>query len=97
MANERTFLAWLRTALAVMAFGFLLERFGLSGEEATPVPAGAALVALGAVVGGLSAFRFLTVERQIETGTYRPSIIFSLLLGLILAALGLFLALALWD
>ncbi len=28
-ANERTFLAWVRTAIAVMAFGFLLERFDL--------------------------------------------------------------------
>jgi putative membrane protein len=24
-ANERTFLAWIRTAIAVMAFGFLVE------------------------------------------------------------------------
>ncbi len=28
-ANERTFLAWVRTAIAVMAFGFLVERFDL--------------------------------------------------------------------
>jgi hypothetical protein len=28
-ANERTFLAWARTAIAVMAFGFLIERFDL--------------------------------------------------------------------
>lgn len=28
-ANERTFLAWVRTAIAVMAFDFLLERFDL--------------------------------------------------------------------
>jgi putative membrane protein len=29
-ANERTFLAWVRTAIAVMAFGFVVERFDLS-------------------------------------------------------------------
>jgi putative membrane protein len=28
-ANERTFLAWVRTAIAIMAFGFLLERFDI--------------------------------------------------------------------
>jgi len=28
-ANERTFLAWLRTGVAVIAFGFLVERFDL--------------------------------------------------------------------
>ena len=35
LANERTFLAWLRTALGVMAFGFLLEKFdvALGGKD----------------------------------------------------------------
>lgn len=28
-ANERTFLAWLRTGIAVVAFGFLIEKFNL--------------------------------------------------------------------
>jgi putative membrane protein len=28
-ANERTFLAWIRTAIAVIAFGFVLEKFNL--------------------------------------------------------------------
>ena len=28
-ANERTFLAWIRTAIAIMAFGFLVEKFDL--------------------------------------------------------------------
>ena len=28
-ANERTFLAWLRTSIAVIAFGFVVEKFNL--------------------------------------------------------------------
>ena len=28
-ANERTFLAWLRTGMAVVAFGFVIEKFNL--------------------------------------------------------------------
>ena len=28
-ANERTFLAWVRTAIAIMAFGFMVEKFDL--------------------------------------------------------------------
>ena len=28
-ANERTYLAWVRTAIAMMAFGFLIEKFEL--------------------------------------------------------------------
>lgn len=34
-ANERTFLAWVRTAIAVMAFGFLVEKFDLFLEIAS--------------------------------------------------------------
>ncbi|MBF0319260.1 MAG: DUF202 domain-containing protein [Nitrospirae bacterium] len=29
MANERTFLAWIRTSIAIMGFGFVVEKFGL--------------------------------------------------------------------
>lgn len=29
MANERTFLAWIRTSIGVMAFGFVVEKFAL--------------------------------------------------------------------
>src|ERR1700760_3969401 len=44
-ANERTFLAWVRTAIAIMAFGFLVEKFDLfvslasrqSGDRQGPV------------------------------------------------------------
>jgi putative membrane protein len=35
-ANERTFLAWVRTAIAMMGFGFVVERFDLF-LRATPV------------------------------------------------------------
>ncbi|MEJ2362577.1 MAG: DUF202 domain-containing protein [Gammaproteobacteria bacterium] len=28
-ANERTYLAWIRTAIALMAFGFVIEKFDL--------------------------------------------------------------------
>ena len=42
LANERTFLAWVRTSLAIMGFGFVVERFGLLlreiGTKITNVP-----------------------------------------------------------
>ncbi len=45
MANERTFLAWIRTSIAIMAFGFVVEKFSLFvkqmgyylGKEVSPV------------------------------------------------------------
>jgi len=33
LAEERTFLAWIRTGLGVMAFGFVVARFGLFLEQ----------------------------------------------------------------
>src|SRR6185437_14378849 len=46
-ANERTYLAWVRTAVAIMAFGFLVERFdlflaylGRSGSASPPASSG---------------------------------------------------------
>ncbi len=33
MANERTFLAWIRTSIGLMAFGFVVERFALFTKQ----------------------------------------------------------------
>ena len=33
MANERTFLAWIRTSIAIIAFGFVIEKFSLFMKE----------------------------------------------------------------
>lgn len=37
MANERTFLAWIRTAIAIMAFGFVVEKFSFFLKQITAV------------------------------------------------------------
>ena len=41
-ANERTFLAWTRTGLAVIAFGFLIEKFNVMVEAIANITAPAA-------------------------------------------------------
>jgi putative membrane protein len=35
MANERTFLAWIRTSIGIMVFGFVVEKFALFVREAS--------------------------------------------------------------
>ena len=35
LANERTFLAWIRTNLGIMAFGFVVEKFNLFLQQVT--------------------------------------------------------------
>jgi putative membrane protein len=86
-ANERTFLAWVRTAIAVMAFGFVIERFDLFLELAAPslagrtlsVPgqrfgnyAGLALIVLGIGMVAVAAFRFLITAKAIDSKELRP-------------------------
>lgn len=105
MANERTFLAWIRTSIAIMAFGFVVEKFALFvkqisyflGKEAV-LPSrgyssifGILLVALGALMGILAFIRYKKVERQIDEDTYQPSLILDILLAISILAIGIFL------
>jgi putative membrane protein len=53
-ANERTFLAWVRTAIAIMAFGFLVEKFDLFMEIAGSSLAGRRLSVGGQTVGNIA-------------------------------------------
>lgn len=105
MANERTFLAWIRTSIGIMAFGFVVEKFSLFvrqmsyflGKEVMPPPRGYSsifgifLVGLGALMGVLSFIRYKKVERQIDEDTYQPSIILDILLTISILAIGVFL------
>lgn len=73
-AAERTLLAWQRTAIALMGFGFVVERFGLFLRMVTSQPLsaeqrgfslwlGVALLAMGAIVSIASALQFRSVVR----------------------------------
>jgi putative membrane protein len=82
-ANERTFLAWVRTAIAVMAFGFLIERFDLflryiapqaaqrqlapRSSEAFANWAGLAFIVLGIAMIVIAAARLAKTAKEIET------------------------------
>ena len=105
MANERTFLAWVRTGIAIMAFGFVVEKFSLFVRQVdvylgrttgAPTPGyasvfGIILIGLGAIMGVLAFLRYRAVERQIESDTYESSPILTLLLTLALVAIATFL------
>ncbi len=72
-ANERTFLAWLRTALALMAGGIGLEAFGpqLAGPGLRQVRA--ALLVLGGIATSALAFRrWLRSEQAMREGRSLP-------------------------
>ncbi len=86
-ANERTFLAWMRTSIALIGFGFAIARFSLFLRQlqvalhtsTVSPPArfssedlGVALVVVGIVTISLAAWRYNQVFWQIERGDYRP-------------------------
>jgi putative membrane protein len=87
-ANERTFLAWVRTAIAIMAFGFLVEKFDLFLRIASeslaarkPLPAGGQIVGnvaglllilLGGAMMVLAIVRFRKIALDIDAKELRP-------------------------
>jgi uncharacterized membrane protein YidH (DUF202 family) len=58
-ANERTFLARVRTSIVVMAFGFLAEKFDLSLEFGAPTLAGRTLSLPGQKFGNIARLAFI--------------------------------------
>ena len=70
-ANERTFLAWIRTAIAVMAFGFLVERFDLFLQIAGQTLARHALSPGGQLAGNIAG---LSIKRACGHCALRPTI-----------------------
>jgi putative membrane protein len=82
LANERTLLSWQRTALGVIGLGFLVDRFALgsAGSSVFGSAVGLGLIVLGVLVALVGSYRFRRTEREIDTATYRPSVLANLVL-----------------
>ncbi|WP_420153228.1 YidH family protein [Siphonobacter sp.] len=87
LANERTFLAWVRTSIGVMGFGFVVVKFSLFirqisaalGRENqvystgySPI-IGILLIGLGSLTLLLGYLRYQTTKRQLDQGQYYHS------------------------
>jgi putative membrane protein len=72
LANERTFLSWTRTALALVATGLAAAEFLRSQPEAVRLAIGVPLMLLGAGVSLRSFGRWETVERALRLGRPLP-------------------------
>jgi putative membrane protein len=96
LANERTFLAWMRTSIGIMAFGFVVVKFSLFVKQISLILGkeniihskgysgivGIILVAVGTVTAVLSYLRYRRSEKQLNEGYYKHS---SLLITLLTA------------
>ncbi len=72
LANERTYLAWVRTALGIIGLGVLVEKLielqGVAAEIA-----GLSMVAMGAAALVYATFRYERVRRQLEEGMFQTA------------------------
>ncbi|MDD9947483.1 MAG: DUF202 domain-containing protein [Myxococcales bacterium] len=95
-ANERTLLAWIRTGLALMAFGFVVGRISpwLQGAKLPAggywlVYSGAAFLVLGALTSVVGAVRYLRVRTAILAHRpIVPGVVATLALAFAVAILG---------
>jgi uncharacterized protein (DUF302 family)/uncharacterized membrane protein YidH (DUF202 family) len=106
LAAERTFLAWIRTGLALMGFGFVVARFGLFLQALQLGPAvpggggglspwfGTALLLLGVATNFWGAWNHVRLVRGLEngkSGLARPSTM-AIAVAIVLAVIGLAMA-----
>lgn len=102
-ANERTYLAWLRTSIALISFGFAIARFGifvkqlqlsLAPQESRIYPIassenlGMALVVFGIFMIVAALWSYNRSYQQIEQGNYQPNRLMIWLTTIVVIILG---------
>jgi putative membrane protein len=103
LANERTFLSWVRTAIAIVALGFvvaksgiLLREVGAGHVQAETARAGAVvgviLVFAGMLIAVLGSIRFWQIRRDIDRGVVRFSPSLDIVLAVVVAIASVMLA-----
>jgi putative membrane protein len=105
LANERTFLAWVRTSIGIMAFGFVVVKFTLFVRQISlvlqkPMPIkshgyssaiGILLVAFGALIGLMAYLRYRLITKQLLNKNYEPSTLLSTLVAVSIVLIGILL------
>jgi len=105
LANERTYLAWVRTGIGIMAFGFVVVKFSLFVKQIgfvlqTKVVApshgyssiiGIILVALGTLAILFAFLQYRRTESQLRTGSYKPTTLLTTILTAVILMISILL------
>ena len=98
LANERTFLAWIRTSIALMGFGFVIVKFALflkqisimleempdTSVKGYSAIIGIIMVALGIILAVLAFWQYKKVQKQLNSDSFVPSSLLSILLTIVI-------------
>lgn len=100
LANERTFLAWIRTSISIIVFGFVVAKFGvalrefflLQHQKATghdgSLEIGVGFMVVGIIFAVLSSIRYQITRRRIDAQQFKPTNTVAILLGIFSALFG---------
>lgn len=93
LANERTYLAWMRTAIALLGFGVVIVRLRAFQVPLIPRPGngwklGLVFSLVGLITVWLSTAHYFAVRRDIEEDTYEPTDRWVLLFSIAVMILG---------
>lgn len=103
LSNERTYLAWVRTSIGIMVFGFVVVKFTLFVKELSimlqkPLPnhdyvsvLGISLVALGVLVVLISFLQYKKIGSQLGKSNFQPSASLSTILTISILLIGILL------
>jgi putative membrane protein len=103
LANERTFLSWVRTAIAIVALGFVVAKSGILLREVgaghvqaetarASAVVGVILVFAGMLIAVLGSIRFWQIRRDIDRGVVRFSPSLDIVLAVVVAIASVMLA-----
>ncbi len=104
LANERTFLAWVRTSISVIVFGFVVAKFGITlrqflklqgqskPESGLSLAMGIAFIAMGVFMALAAMLRYRVTLRRLEAGQFEPARGIVVFLGIVAAVFGVVLA-----
>ena len=100
LSNERTFLAWARTSISVIVFGFVVAKFGVTlrqffrFENLEPRETGYSLIlgvsfmVVGILLAILAIWRYQSTRLQIEQDKFRPANTTIYIVGVVTGILG---------